>query len=192
MVNKLYTMRLCFVFFLMIRRPPRSTLFPYTTLFRALRRGARLDLAPPRRREDRGGGLGLRPGRRVPRVPWPLAGLRLLEPPGRGVAPRRAPRGRRRAPKRWGHPRGRGPSPDPPDHAPGASADRRRPHRAEGGVAPRGRGRRPIHGSGGQAGPGSPRGQPPARADRELGGTVGGGSTTEAPAGGPSRSPPGR
>src|SRR5574340_1484799 len=26
-------------FFLMIRRPPRSTLFPYTTLFRALRGG---------------------------------------------------------------------------------------------------------------------------------------------------------
>src|SRR5436305_6854995 len=25
-------------FFLMIRRPPRSTLFPYTTLFRSLRR----------------------------------------------------------------------------------------------------------------------------------------------------------
>src|SRR3712207_1602724 len=38
----LYTMcssdvycRFCFFFFLMIRRPPRSTLFPYTTLFRA-------------------------------------------------------------------------------------------------------------------------------------------------------------
>src|SRR5258708_8632845 len=29
-------MQLCF-FFLMIRRPPRSTLFPYTTLFRSLR-----------------------------------------------------------------------------------------------------------------------------------------------------------
>src|SRR5438034_11432159 len=27
-----------FVFFLMIRRPPRSTLFPYTTLFRSERR----------------------------------------------------------------------------------------------------------------------------------------------------------
>src|SRR2546430_11316241 len=27
-------------FFLMIRRPPRSTLFPYTTLFRSPRRGA--------------------------------------------------------------------------------------------------------------------------------------------------------
>src|SRR5256885_16023239 len=29
-----------FFFFLMIRRPPRSTLFPYTTLFRSLRRAA--------------------------------------------------------------------------------------------------------------------------------------------------------
>src|SRR3989449_11714441 len=36
----------------MIRRPPRSTLFPYTTLFRSARRGDRplciLDLAVPR------------------------------------------------------------------------------------------------------------------------------------------------
>src|SRR6478609_11518965 len=30
----------CFFFFLMIRRPPRSTLFPYTTLFRSHRRHA--------------------------------------------------------------------------------------------------------------------------------------------------------
>src|SRR5687767_15216062 len=29
-----------FFFFLMIRRPPRSTLFPYTTLFRSLRNAA--------------------------------------------------------------------------------------------------------------------------------------------------------
>src|SRR2546422_2163645 len=29
-----------FFFFLMIRRPPRSTLFPYTTLFRSLERQA--------------------------------------------------------------------------------------------------------------------------------------------------------
>src|SRR3984893_19120117 len=28
---------LVFFFFLMIRRPPRSTLFPYTTLFRSIR-----------------------------------------------------------------------------------------------------------------------------------------------------------
>src|SRR3712207_9172458 len=30
---------MCDVFFLMIRRPPRSTLFPYTTLFRSFLRG---------------------------------------------------------------------------------------------------------------------------------------------------------
>src|SRR5229473_4292574 len=40
-----------FVFFLMIRRPPRSTLFPYTTLFRSkpgpCSRQARLIPAPP-------------------------------------------------------------------------------------------------------------------------------------------------
>src|SRR3712207_7137089 len=31
----------CCFFFLMIRRPPRSTLFPYTTLFRSRSRAAR-------------------------------------------------------------------------------------------------------------------------------------------------------
>src|SRR3989454_12819866 len=37
---------LCLFFFLMIRRPPRSTLFPYTTLFRSPS-----DRSPPARRE---------------------------------------------------------------------------------------------------------------------------------------------
>src|SRR2546427_8638690 len=37
----------------MIRRPPRSTLFPYTTLFRSARRRAR-PLAPPHRGAGRG------------------------------------------------------------------------------------------------------------------------------------------
>src|SRR3989442_3950852 len=41
----------------MIRRPPRSTLFPYTTLFRSLvpprRRAARLDSRPPPRGRPR-------------------------------------------------------------------------------------------------------------------------------------------
>src|SRR5260221_2108633 len=32
-----------FLFFLMIRRPPRSTLFPYTTLFRSDRKSTRLN-----------------------------------------------------------------------------------------------------------------------------------------------------
>src|ERR1043166_3737440 len=31
-----FSVIVCFCFFLMIRRPPRSTLFPYTTLFRSL------------------------------------------------------------------------------------------------------------------------------------------------------------
>src|SRR2546429_4295162 len=33
-------MECMFFFFLMIRRPPRSTLFPYTTLFRSMRKGS--------------------------------------------------------------------------------------------------------------------------------------------------------
>src|SRR5947208_5685540 len=36
----------CFFFFLMIRRPPRSTLFPYTTLFRSVAADG-LSGAPP-------------------------------------------------------------------------------------------------------------------------------------------------
>src|SRR3712207_8092503 len=40
-------------YFLMIRRPPRSTLFPYTTLFRSARR-ARARALPQRRRADAG------------------------------------------------------------------------------------------------------------------------------------------
>src|SRR5256885_13028301 len=46
--------RLCF-FFLMIRRPPRSTLFPYTTLFRSsLRRAAPHPAVPDSRRRGDG------------------------------------------------------------------------------------------------------------------------------------------
>src|SRR5256885_16316128 len=40
-----------FFFFLMIRRPPRSTLFPYTTLFRSLMGGE--PSRPPRRDANR-------------------------------------------------------------------------------------------------------------------------------------------
>src|SRR5438477_9893092 len=36
------------IFFLMIRRPPRSTLFPYTTLFRSTRPGVRRHAPQPR------------------------------------------------------------------------------------------------------------------------------------------------
>src|SRR2546421_9998858 len=38
-----------FFFFLMIRRPPRSTLFPYTTLFRSVARQYLLQPLGPRR-----------------------------------------------------------------------------------------------------------------------------------------------
>src|SRR2546430_6575970 len=48
----------------MIRRPPRSTLFPYTTLFRSHRRGHRRTGEQRRRqhaqRDDGGGGGGRR------------------------------------------------------------------------------------------------------------------------------------
>src|SRR6266404_3863452 len=52
----------CSFFFLMIRRPPRSTLFPYTTLFRPA----------PDRREGRGSGSGQDP--RLPPPAPPAAG----------------------------------------------------------------------------------------------------------------------
>src|SRR6266568_6761233 len=42
-------------FFLMIRRPPRSTLFPYTTLFRSDRDSARRPLGQARLASGRGG-----------------------------------------------------------------------------------------------------------------------------------------
>src|SRR3712207_6964717 len=68
----------------MIRRPPRSTLFPYTTLFRSP--GGR---AQGRRRSD-GGGRGLRGGRRdrLGRAP------RLREARGHGDACQGAGRAR--------------------------------------------------------------------------------------------------
>src|SRR3712207_9146608 len=40
-------------FFLMIRRPPRSTLFPYTTLFRSLQSRASSRCAAGRRKSDK-------------------------------------------------------------------------------------------------------------------------------------------
>src|SRR5437764_4307905 len=41
-------------FFLMIRRPPRSTLFPYTTLFRSRAQSCRAFVTDGARRERRG------------------------------------------------------------------------------------------------------------------------------------------
>src|SRR2546422_10601921 len=56
-------------FFLMIRRPPRSTLFPYTTLFRSLGSRPRDGAGPPRPwpRHDRPApdDAALRPGAAV-------------------------------------------------------------------------------------------------------------------------------
>src|SRR3989449_11512031 len=106
----------CFFFFLMIRRPPRSTLFPYTTLFRAPRLprggGARvrgpgagdLEAQQPRRAargaRPRAGAHGQRRGRRAPRprrprlpdlspVPASAAeGLPPSRPPPGGGGPR--------------------------------------------------------------------------------------------------------
>src|SRR3712207_8424645 len=64
----------------MIRRPPRSTLFPYTTLFRSLR-GRRDEAAD---RADRG---GHREGREAARRRQPLRPRgRQLRPPARAGA----------------------------------------------------------------------------------------------------------
>src|SRR5258707_13161381 len=52
-----------YFFFLMIRRPPRSTLFPYTTLFRSLSGELRVGV---RRHDAHGRAAGLPPGRWLP------------------------------------------------------------------------------------------------------------------------------
>src|SRR3712207_8941670 len=62
----------------MIRRPPRSTLFPYTTLFRSLARAHHLAHPPrPGRR-----GRGRRGGYRVSREPCGSYGDRTYAPRG--------------------------------------------------------------------------------------------------------------
>src|SRR3970040_2374230 len=45
----------CYFFFLMIRRPPRSTLFPYTTLFRSYHREPSVPFLPANVREAQEG-----------------------------------------------------------------------------------------------------------------------------------------
>src|SRR3712207_8735216 len=62
------------VFFLMIRRPPRSTLFPYTTLFRSARRAEEVRVHRREARDAR-----LRPALERDRP-------RLLRPPEVGLA----------------------------------------------------------------------------------------------------------
>src|SRR2546430_7718358 len=54
----------------MIRRPPRSTLFPYTTLFRSSRRGGSRGSPRPRGRFDRATPRGRTP---LPPAPRPRA-----------------------------------------------------------------------------------------------------------------------
>src|SRR6266849_7425090 len=62
MINRLL---ISLFFFLMIRRPPRSTLFPYTTLFRSRSRRASSRLAsiwrPTTRPKSKSGGRSSRP-----------------------------------------------------------------------------------------------------------------------------------
>src|SRR5258708_24584478 len=53
-------LRVLVFFFLMIRRPPRSTLFPYTTLFRSGDRGQRgVRAVQPRRAAEQRPGVGV-------------------------------------------------------------------------------------------------------------------------------------
>src|SRR3712207_9037946 len=59
-IRRLNTTVISGVFLLMIRRPPRSTLFPYTTLFRSIRRALRttdsgVDSASSTNEADKGG-----------------------------------------------------------------------------------------------------------------------------------------
>src|SRR3989442_8986137 len=92
-----------FFFFLMIRRPPRSTLFPYTTLFRSPVRlgdhdGREHDHLDPRRLHpaaepgphDTRSATGGRPSdasARAPRAGAGAEGPRLLAPPVRAGLP---------------------------------------------------------------------------------------------------------
>src|SRR6266581_3325121 len=78
----------------MIRRPPRSTLFPYTTLFRSEPGGVERDLPVPERlRLAPGGWLDppQAPGDLAEGVPPPLLRRRVVaQRPGTGVVQRRA------------------------------------------------------------------------------------------------------
>src|SRR5687768_18430630 len=69
-----------FLFFLMIRRPPRSTLFPYTTLFRSVQHRVVCAAA-----DDGGAGDGAAAGRVHPHVG---GRAHLRQPPGSSEAPR--------------------------------------------------------------------------------------------------------
>src|SRR2546426_158923 len=74
----------------MIRRPPRSTLFPYTTLFRSSRLRRRTRARVPRARRRSGTGPEDRYGSRVLCRGWRCSRRQLLHPLCRGPCP--APR----------------------------------------------------------------------------------------------------
>src|SRR5207253_9807550 len=100
-ISLLYFFSFCF-FFLMIRRPPRSTLFPYTTLFRSA--GPDSDRRPVRRTHVC-----------VPRVPR----VRDRLPFGRQVRHHHRSRpGRDRPDRLAGRPAPDAPRPPPPDALP--------------------------------------------------------------------------
>src|SRR2546425_4802642 len=64
-------MRSLLFFFLMIRRPPRSTLFPYTTLFRSISDAARFaEFAHPTDLAQAGNGRTGTASRAVPDEEW--------------------------------------------------------------------------------------------------------------------------
>src|SRR3712207_8470503 len=79
-----------FFFFLMIRRPPRSTLFPYTTLFRSVE--VRVDDARPGRQRVRVVERALARGRLGPDVVVVGAGVEKAathDGPPSGISPAR-------------------------------------------------------------------------------------------------------
>src|SRR6266498_5884764 len=82
----------CFFFFLMIRRPPRSTLFPYTTLFRSRPHSPDGDRRAARRlvRERRVEGSHRRARDLAPEARTALGGHRVQLP----ASPRGESRGR--------------------------------------------------------------------------------------------------
>src|SRR3712207_8478953 len=70
----------------MIRRPPRSTLFPYTTLFRSLREAGLVDHQNRIRRRQGLDGVGAHQVAQGIRVPVAAAQHRLLLPPRARIA----------------------------------------------------------------------------------------------------------
>src|SRR5713101_9198742 len=119
---------ICLFFFLMIRRPPRSTLFPYTTLFRSRAAGARRRRPPRPGRPGSGRASSAPATARSAEWPRPRRGAVPAPPARRGRAgpPSPAaggsPRSARRAAswnRRMGHLRGL-------EHAKEGGADRLR------------------------------------------------------------------